>query len=117
MNTLPPENGEIKTALKKLRNGKAANDIPAELLKNAVENEEFLNELTRLYSDVWTQNKVPDQWGHSRLVALWKGPSKGKSDDPATYRGLQIGSTLCKLMVVIIITRIQTWYEKQLLDQ
>ena len=49
------ENGEIKTALKKLRNGKAANDIPAELLKNAVENEEILSELSRLYSDVWNQ--------------------------------------------------------------
>ena len=56
-------------------------------------------------------------WGHSRLVSLWKGPSKGKADDPATYRGLQIGSTLCKLMVVIIINRIKEWYELQLLDQ
>ena len=42
---------------------------------------------------------------------------KSKLDDPATYSGLQIGSTPWKLMVVIIITRIQTWYEKQLLDQ
>ena len=117
INTLPPDSSEIKAALKKLKNGKAANDIPAELLKNAVDDEEFLSELTRLYSDVWTQNKVPSQWGHSRLVALWKGPSKGKAYDPATYRGLQIGSTLCKLMVVIIISRIQQWYEKQLLDQ
>ena len=55
--------------------------------------------------------------GHSRLVALWKGPSKGKAYDPATYRGLQIGSTLYKLMVVIIISVYQQWYEKQLLDQ
>ena len=117
MNTSPPESDEIKSALAKLKNGKAANDIPAELLKHAVENEEFLKELTRLYFDVWTQNKVPEHWGHSRLVALWKGPSKGKADDPTTYRGLQIGSTLCKLMVVIIINRIKEWYEEQLSDQ
>ena len=117
MNTLPPDSGEIKMALKKLKNGKAANDIPAELLKNAVDNDEFLNELTQMYSDVWTQNEIPGQWGHSRLVALWKGPSKGKADDPTTYRGLQIGATLCKVMVIIIINRIQEWYEKQLLDQ
>ena len=52
MNTLPPDSGEIKTALKKLKNGNAANDIPAELLKNAVDNEAFLNELTQMYSDV-----------------------------------------------------------------
>ena len=76
MNTLPPDRSEIKAALKKLKHGKAANDIPEELLKNAVDDEEFLSKLTRLYSDVWNQNKVPSQWGHSRLVALWKGPSK-----------------------------------------
>ena len=81
MNTSSPESGEIKTANGKA-NGKAASDIPSELLKNAVENEKFLSELTRLYSDVWTQNKVPDQWSHSRLVALWKGPSKGKQMIP-----------------------------------
>ena len=51
------------------------------------------------------------------LISLWKGPLKGKVDDPTAYRGLQIGSTLCKLMVVIIINRIKEWYESQLLDQ
>ena len=66
---------------------------------------------------MWTQIEVPSQWGHSRLVALWKGPLKGKVDDPTTYRGLQIGATLCKVMVVIIINRIHDWYDKQLLDQ
>ena len=117
MNTLPPDSSEIKFALTKLKNGKAASDIPAELLKNAIENEEFLNELTEIYAHVWTRNEVPSQWGHSRLVALWKGPLKGKVIDPTTYRGLQVGATLCKVMVVIIINRIHDWYEKQLLDQ
>ena len=50
-----------------------------------------------------------------KLVALWKGPAKGKFDDPAIYRGLQIA--FCKLIVTIIITRINAWYEIQLLDQ
>ena len=42
---------------------------------------------------------------------------KGKAEDPSTYRGLQIGSTLCKIMVMVIINRLKYWYEKQLLDQ
>ena len=78
---------------------------------------EFLNELKQLFTNVWSENKVPSRWGHSKLVALWKGPEKGKEDDPTAYRALQIGSTFCKLMVIIIITRIHDWYEKQLLDQ
>ena len=117
MRTEPPTSDEIRTALKTLKNRKSANDVPAELLKYAAEDTVFLNELTQLFSDVWLENKVPSLWGHSKLVALWKGPAKGKQEDPTAYRALQIGSTLCKLMVVIIITRINDWYEKQLLDQ
>ena len=117
MNILPPNSDEIKKCLNKLKNRKAANDVPTELLKTAGENKEFLEELTSLYNHVWIHHEIPEEWGHSKLVALWKGPSKGKSDDPSTYRGLQIGSTLCKLFVTIILARISTWYEAQLLDQ
>ena len=31
--------------------------------------------------------------------------------------GIQIGSTFCKLMVVIILERTRNWYENQLLDE
>ena len=117
INATPPKPEEIEATIKKLKNGKASNDIPAAFLKHASDNKNFLLELTSLYKEVWESNQIPLNWGHSRLVALWKGPSKGKADDPTTYRGLQIGSTLCKLMVVIIINRIKDWYEKQLLDQ
>ena len=117
MNILPPDEEEIKKALTNLKNRKAANDVPSELLKVAAGNDVFLKELTSLYTQVWINHEIPEDWGHSKLVALWKGPTKGKSDDPTTYRGLQIGSTLCKLMVIMIISRINTWYEAQLLDQ
>ena len=46
-----------------------------------------------------------------------KVPKKGKPDDPSTYRGLQIGSSLCKIMIIIIISRWKHWYEQQLTDQ
>jgi len=117
MRVSPPDTNEVQNCLKKLRNGKAANDIPSIFLKLAAENVEFLSELTKMYQDVWSTMQVPKLWGHSRLISLWKGPLKGKIDDPTAYRGLQIGSTLCKLMVVIIINRIKEWYESQLLDQ
>ena len=77
----------------------------------------FVEEICKLYSTIWQTKMIPSSWGHSKLVTLWKGPSKGKIDDPKTYRGLQIGSTLCKILVMIIISRIKTWYESQLLEQ
>ena len=60
---------------------------------------------------------VPTEWGHSKLITIWIGPSKGKAEDPSTYRGLQIGSLLCKIMVMIIINQLKNWYEEQLSDQ
>ena len=60
---------------------------------------------------------MPEKWGLSRLVALWKGASKGKATDPNAYRGLQIGSTLCKILVIIILERLREWYDENLSDQ
>ena len=77
----------------------------------------FTNELVKLYKTIWETKAIPKEWGHSKLVCLWKGPQKGSSKDPATYRGLQIGSALCKIMIVTIIERLKKWYDLQLLDQ
>ena len=54
---------------------------------------------------------------HSKLVALRKGPSKGSPNDPKTYRGLQVGTTLSKILVIIILNRLKDWYDQALLDQ
>ena len=59
--------------------------------------------------------KIPRERGHSKLVTLWKGPAKVKADNPNSYRGQQIGSSLqnydnsCDQQV-------EKGYEKQLLD-
>ena len=76
-----------------------------------------MKELLNLYKLVWETKKVPDKWGVSRLVALWKGASKGKITDPKAYRGLQIGSTMCKILMIIILDRLREWYDENLLDQ
>jgi len=80
-------------------------------------NNQFRNEIVQLYKTTWETKIVPTEWGHSKLITIWKGPSKGKAEDPSTYRGLQIGSLLCKIMVMIIINRLKNWYEEQLSDQ
>ena len=65
---------------------------------------------------IWTTNKTPKEWSHSKLVALWKGAEKGAVTDPSSYRGIQIGSTMCKVLITIL-ARLNDWYDKQLLQQ
>ena len=77
----------------------------------------FFNEILDVYQTIWNNNSIPKKWGCSKLITIWKGPSKGSAEDPATYRGLQIGSTLCKVLIILIINRLKSWYEAQLLDQ
>ena len=113
----PPDESEILCVIKKLKDGKSTNDVPSSFIKCALGCLEFKKELLKLYTTIWETLSIPKDWGHSKLITLWKGPTKGKISDPSSYRGLQIGSTLCKIMMMIIINRLKTWYEKQLLDQ
>ena len=76
-----------------------------------------MNEMMKLYKTIWETHLIPTHWGHSKLVALWKGSSKGSIENPVAYRALQIGSSLCKILVVIIINRLNKWYDQQLQDQ
>ncbi|MEM6812757.1 MAG: reverse transcriptase domain-containing protein, partial [Pseudomonadota bacterium] len=117
INTGPPDKKEIKSTLCALKNGKSSSDIPAEFLKYASASDNLLTELQRLFNEIWISHTVPTSWGHSKLIALWKGASKGSAKDPSTYRGLQVGSTLCKIMVTIILNRLSDWYDTHLLDQ
>ena len=84
INTNPPNFEEIRHTLKHLKNSKAANDIPAEYLKYVENSDEFIGEMDKLYRTIWITNSIPNSWGHSKLVTIWKGPAKGKLSDPAT---------------------------------
>lgn len=117
VNVEPPTHSELLKILRKLKGGKSANDIPPAFIKCAIESEDMMKELLNLYGKVWETKTVPEQWGLSRLVALWKGAAKGKVTDPNAYRGLQIGSTLCKILVIIILERLREWYDENLSDQ
>ena len=110
--TCPPDSAEIKHVLSKFKNGKAANDIPPELIKYARESDEFLKLMTEILVDLWTNFSMPKSWGLARLATLFK--NKGSKKDPDMYRGLSISSSLCKLAVCIILQRQSSWYEGQL---
>ena len=117
INSEPPNRKEIISTLKQLKNGKASNDIKTIYLKCALDSKEVVDEIVKLYATIWLTEYIPKKWCHSKLLTIWKGAAKGKISDPSAYRGIQIGSTFCKILVIIILERIRNWYEKQLSDQ
>lgn len=112
INNDAPSADELKANLRRLKNNRAANDIPPELMKYAVESDTYLTELQNILETVWTTKSVPEAWGISKLATLWK--AKGSRKDAKMYRGLSISSSLCKIAVCIIISRFTGWYESQL---
>lgn len=58
---------------------------------------------------------IPTSWACSRLEALWK--NKGSRLEASNYRGLSIGSVLCKICINIILERLKMWYSAQLCHQ
>jgi len=68
-----PTLAEVRAAVKKLKNGRAAgNDgIPTELLKCALE--PISTALHRLFLLVWKTGKVPSDWHDGIIISLSKG--------------------------------------------
>ena len=100
-----------------MKNGKASTGIPPEFFKYSVDSEEMLNEIHKIFCDIWESRDIPANWTHSKLVCLWKGASKGSPTDPKVYRGLQIDTIMCKILVIAILNRLKSWYDQTLLDQ
>ena len=110
----PPTADEIEKHIKLLKNNKASNDIDPELLKRC-SHPIMIQVIQKITFNLWNNFDLPNDWGNSLLQTLWKG--KGSKKDASKYRGLSIGSTVCKLVVNIILSRLRTWYESQITDE
>ena len=107
----PPSSEEICNAIKKLNKGKSTIDVESEVLSCAASIPNFIRLLEEYFKHIWTHKQIPDKWRISRITALWK--NKGKASDPTKYRGISIGSILCKLGMNIALKRIDQFYEMQ----
>ena len=109
----PTKANEIISIIKKLKNGKASTDVPAEFLKAIISCPNYVAMLETLYGEVWENVVLPEDLRKTSITALYK--NKGSRKDAKHYRGLSIGSTFLKLAMAIAIERIRPWYIKQLL--
>ena len=91
-----------------LKSKKASNDVNHELLK-ICEHPFMRQVIHKMTNNLWSNLDIPAVWGWFKT---WKG--NGSKLDPSKYRRLNIGSTLCKLIINISLERIRPWYEAQL---
>ena len=112
VDTSVPTIDGLRKIILSLKNGKVASDLPPELLKYAAYSDEFLNEVYVVMAEIWTNRRLPADWGISRITTLWK--NKGQKSDPSKYRG---SSAICKLCMSIILAREKSWYEAQLCEE
>ena len=99
------EEEEVKTALKKMKKGKARgpDDIPVEvwLILGDVE----IEWLTKLMNKLLKGEKMPDEWRKSVLIPIYKG--KGDSKECGNYRGIKLMSHTMKLWERIMEARLR----------
>ena len=103
INCSPPTALEIRSAIKALKNGKAAgpDGLPAEFYKAA--EDELVPVLRDLFDVVWMGSKTPDEWQLSVLVPVFK---KGDVRCCGNYRGISLLAIAGKILSMIVLKRI-----------
>ena len=111
--TEAPTVEEISSAIKRLRNNKAAGEdnIPPEFYKVAVC--ELTTDLHAIFNQMWVEEKVPSQWSLSILVPVFK---KGDKLLCNNYRGISLLDISLKIFESIILHRFQSLTETLLRD-
>ena len=79
----PPKADEIISIIKKLKNGKASTDVPAEFLKAIISCPNYVAMLETLYGEVWENVVLPEEWRKTSITALYK--NKGSRKDAKNY--------------------------------
>lgn len=116
MNTAPPSKEEIVAAIKALkkapsvkRKAPGKDNLNAELFKANPELSARI--LQRLFTTVWEEEVVPDNWTKGVIIKI---PKTGALNDCNNWRGITLQSTPSKILAKIIIQRISSAVEQQL---
>ena len=104
---------EVAAAVQACRNGASpgVDDIGPPILKFSGTMIEWLH---RFIVAVWQLGCAPVEWKRALLVALYKGKGERKLTD--NYRGISLLSIPGKVYVLIILSRINSHVDAQLLD-
>ena len=108
-----PNSIDVRKALCKLKNGKAAGSsgILPEMLKVGRKHEDFVGMLTELVNEVWQERRVPQEWVDAILVPI---PKKGNLHLCDNWRGIALLDVVGKLVARILQGRLQSLAEREL---
>lgn len=109
-----PSLSEIATAIKKLKNGKAAgsDNLPAELFKTSPEIAARV--IQPQLHDMWNSERIPSELKEGVIVKL---PKKGNLKHCNNWRGITILNTINKILSQIILSRISGPLDDTLRDE
>ena len=106
-----PTLGEVKEAVRKLKNGKAPgiDNITAELPKTDIEFSTI--KIHELLSKIWKFEVIPEAWKKGLIIKL---PKKGNLKDCKNSRGITLLSIVGKILGSIVIDRVRSGADKRL---
>ncbi|CAF2093080.1 unnamed protein product [Rotaria magnacalcarata] len=111
--SIQPTISEVRKALNQMKSRKAPgnDEITADLLKAG--GEPVIKWLHEIFSDIWKQEEMIEEWNLAILIKLFK---KGDKQLCENYRGISLLSVTSKLFSRIILNRIQLLVNRQLLE-
>ena len=108
----PPTLEKVERALRALANNKAVgpDDLPAELLKLGLEEEEpvILNALHDIITAIWKEGEVPHKWKDAVIKVLYK---KKDRTECINYRGISLLAHAGKVLLKVIAFRLSDYCE------
>ena len=109
----PPSLDEVAAAISGLKNNKAPglDNLPAELFKTGCE--ELTTILHQLIVQVWTEEKLPDEWMVGVICPIHK---KGCKMTCTNYRGISLLPSVYKVLSKILSSRLEPHTEAFLSD-
>lgn len=110
----PPLRSEVEKAINGIKVGRSAgpDDIPIELIQAG--GSSVVNRMHQICCDVWETGVWPDDWGQSVFIPLLK---KGDATECSNYRTISLVSHASKILLKIILGRIQAKTETEVADE
>jgi hypothetical protein len=112
--TAPPSHTEVCQAIQHLCRNKASgpDEISPALFKDGCET--LLTSVTDLLTLVWTTGCVPESWGESTVIPIFK---KGVRSVFENHRGISLTPVISKILASIILNRLTPFRERQIREQ
>ena len=94
---------DLKKAMRNLKNNKAAgtDGIHPELIKYG--GSKLLNIIYEVVRLIWEEERIPEEWKETIIVPIYK---EGDRDKHENYRGITLGNAAYKVLVNIILEKL-----------